>query len=88
MVYSITQEDSESKGGGWFGEERIIRERREMTNIPKDPIMLLSYINTQLRDNYPDMDELCRTLCLERKDVDEKLASIDYEYDPEKNQYV
>ena len=68
--------------------ERIIRERREMTKIPKDPVMLLSYINTQLRDNYPDMDELCRSLCLDRKDVDEKLASIDYEYDPEKNQYV
>ena len=66
--------------------ERIIRERGEMVNIPKDPVMLLSYINTQLRDNYPD--ELCRSLCLDRKDVDEKLASIDYEYDPEKNQYV
>lgn len=68
--------------------ERIIRERGEMVNIPKDPVMLLSYINTQLRDNYQDMDELCRSLCLDRKDVDEKLASIDYEYDPEKNQYV
>ena len=68
--------------------ERIIRERGEMVNIPKDPVMLLSYINTQLRDNYPDMDELCSSLCLDRKDVDEKLASIDYEYDPEKNQYV
>ena len=68
--------------------ERIIRERGEMVNIPKDPVMLLSYINTQLRDNYPDMDELCRSLCLDRKDVDEKLASIDYEYDQEKNQYV
>ena len=68
--------------------ERIIRERGEMVNIPKDPVMLLSYINTQLRDNYRDMDELCRSLCLDRKDVDEKLASIDYEYDPEKNQYV
>lgn len=68
--------------------ERIIRERGEMVNIPKDPVMLLSYINTQLRDNYPDTDELCRSLCLDRKDVDEKLASIDYEYDPEKNQYV
>ena len=68
--------------------ERIIRERGEMVNIPKDPVMLLSYINTQLRDIYPDMDELCRSLCLDRKDVDEKLASIDYEYDLEKNQYV
>lgn len=70
------------------GREEIIRERREMTNIPKDPVMLLSYINTQLRDNYPDMDELCSSLCLDRKDVDKKLSSIDYEYNPEKNQYV
>ena len=59
--------------------ERIIRERGEMVNIPKDPVMLLSYINTQLRDNYQKIEELCRSLCLYRKDVDEKLASIDYE---------
>ena len=68
--------------------ERIIRERREMTNIPKDPVMLLSYLNTQLRDFYPDMDELCRALDLDRKTVDEAMASIDYAYDSAKNQYV
>ena len=68
--------------------ERIIRERGEMVNIPKDPVMLLSYINTQLRDNYPDMDELCRALDLDRKTVDEAMASIDYAYDSAKNQYV
>ena len=27
--------------------------------VPKDPVMLLSYINTQLRDNYPSIQELC-----------------------------
>lgn len=64
------------------------RRREKMANIPKDPVMLLSYINMQLRDHYPDMDELCKTLDLDRKEVDEKLASVDYEYDPEKNQYV
>lgn len=50
--------------------------------------MLLSYINTQLRDFYPDMEELVRALDLDRKTVDETLASVDYVYDPEKNQYV
>ena len=25
--------------------------------IPKDPFMLLSYVNTQLRDFYPDLDQ-------------------------------
>ena len=59
-----------------------------MANIPKDPVMLLSYLNTQLRDFYPDMDELCRALVLDRKTVDEAMASIDYAYDSAKNQYV
>ena len=26
-------------------------------NIPKDPVMLLSYLNTQLRDFYPSLEE-------------------------------
>ena len=30
-----------------------------MTGIPRDPVMLLSYINTQLRDFYPSLEELC-----------------------------
>ena len=59
-----------------------------MANIPKDPVMLLSYLNTQLRDFYPDMDELGRALDLDRKTVDEAMASIDYAYDSAKNQYV
>ena len=59
-----------------------------MANIPKDPVMLLSYLNTQLRDFYPDMDELCWALDLDRKTVDEAMASIDYAYDSAKNQYV
>lgn len=59
-----------------------------MTKFPKDPAMLLSYINTQLRDHYPSMDELCKVLDADRAEIDEKLASIDYEYDPAANRYV
>ena len=28
-----------------------------LNNLPKDPAMLLSYVNTQLRDNYDDLVE-------------------------------
>ena len=59
-----------------------------MANIPNDPVMLLSYINTQLRDFYPNMEELGKALGVDPKMVEEKLAAIDYEYDVEKNQYV
>ena len=27
--------------------------------IPNDPVMLLSYVNTQLRDYYSSLDALC-----------------------------
>lgn len=59
-----------------------------MTQIPKDPVMLLSYINTQLRDFYSDIEELCKSLGLEKEALDKSLHAIDYEYDKEKNQYV
>ena len=31
-------------------------------NLPKDPVMLMSYINTQLRDNYDLLNELVKSL--------------------------
>ncbi|MCI8511537.1 MAG: DUF4250 domain-containing protein [Lachnospiraceae bacterium] len=58
-----------------------------MTKIPKDPMILLGYINTQLRDFYPDMGELCAALSLDRAEIDRLLSAADFRYDPEKNQY-
>jgi len=57
-------------------------------NIPKDPVMLLSFINLKLRDYYPTLDELCTSLSLNRNEIEEKLAAIDYEYDADSNQFV
>ena len=59
-----------------------------MSGIPKDPVMLLSYINTQLRDFYHSKDELCAALAIDGKELDETLSGIDYRYDSEQNQYV
>ena len=56
--------------------------------IPKDPVMLLSYINTQLRDFYSSLDAFCEDKEVSREEVVEKLASIDYEYDAEMNKFV
>ena len=57
-------------------------------NIPSDPVMLLSYFNTQLRDFYPTLDELCSALNLSRNELCNKLSAIDYEYDEKTNQFV
>lgn len=59
-----------------------------MNHIPKDPVMLLSYLNTQLRDFYPSLVECCGALSLDQETIEQSLGSIDYRYDPEKNQFV
>ena len=57
-------------------------------NMPKDPAMLLSFINLKLRDYYPSLEALCEDLQVEEKEICAKLAMIDYEYDAQKNQFV
>ena len=59
-----------------------------MFNIPKDPAMLLSYINTQLRDYYPSLEECCLSLGIQKEDLTLSLAGIDYHYDKGRNQFV
>lgn len=56
--------------------------------IPSDPVMLLSFINLKLRDYYSDLDGLCEDLQLDRQEIVGKLESIDYHYEPDKNQFV
>jgi hypothetical protein len=56
--------------------------------IPKDTVMLLSFINLKLRDFYGSLDALCDDLDADRMEIEAKLATIDYHYDSEKNQFV
>ena len=56
--------------------------------IPKDPGMLLSYVNTQLRDFYSSLSSLCEDKGLNPEEIQSKLAGIDYEYDRTRNQFV
>nr|WP_027870404.1 DUF4250 domain-containing protein [[Eubacterium] cellulosolvens] len=54
---------------------------------PKDPVMLLSFVNMRLRDEYENLDELCAALDLDKTEITEKLAAIDYHYDTGSNQF-
>ena len=56
--------------------------------IPKDPAMLLSYVNLKLRDFYESLQDFCDDVDISEEEITEKLASIDYHYDKEKNQFV
>ena len=57
-------------------------------NLPKDPVRLLSVINTNLRDFYPDLDTLCQELQLDKETLIQTLEKIDYEYDAAQNQFI
>lgn len=56
--------------------------------LPNQPMILLSFINTKLRDDYDSLDALCDDFRVPRDEIEEKLASIDYEYDEELNKFV
>lgn len=56
--------------------------------IPKDPVILLSYVNTQLRDYYESLEALCSCRGMKKKELVEKLAVIDYHYDENTNQFI
>lgn len=57
-------------------------------SIPSNPVILLSYLNTQLRDNYTSFTELCKAMDLDENDIKIRLREINYEYDPELNRFM
>lgn len=56
--------------------------------LPKDPIMLLSYVNMKLRDYYGSLDGLCEELDVNEQEITDSLASVGYHYNKERNQFV
>ena len=54
---------------------------------PKDPMILFSYINMKLRDQYPSLDELCRAEDIDHKWLIEQLGAGGFEYSAEHNKF-
>ena len=55
--------------------------------LPADPMILLSVINTKLRDEYISLDMLCDSLDEDKQDIISKLKSIGFTYDSSQNQF-
>lgn len=55
--------------------------------LPHDPVILLSVINTKLRDCFKSLDELCRSLDADKAEIVSALESIGYKYNEEQNQF-
>lgn len=56
--------------------------------LPKDPFILLSVVNTKLRDQYSSLDQLCDDLDESKEQLVQALAGVGYTYSPEQNQFV
>ncbi len=56
--------------------------------LPKDPMILLSYINTKLRDVYDSLDALCEDLDIARDELEEQLRAVGFEYCARQNRFV
>lgn len=55
--------------------------------IPKNPEMLLSFINMKLRDFYSSLEDLCYDLDESEEKIIDILNSIGYKYNKEENQF-
>lgn len=56
-------------------------------NLPKDPIMLLSVVNTALRDEYSSLDAMCEDKGFSKDAIVEALRAVNYEYNEDVNQF-
>ena len=63
------------------------RQRENKLTIPKDPMILLSFLNMKLRDEYPDLEELCKAEDINQKTIEEELAKYDFHYDAVQKQF-
>ena len=55
--------------------------------LPKDPMMLFSFINTKLRDFYPSLDALCKDMNVKKEDIINPLKSAGFEYNRGLNKF-
>ncbi len=59
----------------------------EMTELPQDPAILMSYVNTLLRDRYPSLDALCEDMGIDRAALEARLGAAGFEYNAPLNKF-
>ena len=60
----------------------------EVPMLPKDPVILLSYVNTKLRDECESLDCFCEKYEADKAALINTLDSLDYHYNYGLNQFV
>lgn len=57
-------------------------------SLPKDPVMLLSVVNTKLRDYYANLEELAEAEGVTAEEIERKLETINYMYNKDQNRFI
>lgn len=55
--------------------------------LPKDPMILLSLVNTKLRDEFSSLEALCRQYDVAPEELQETLSQVGFVYDRAQNQF-
>lgn len=83
-VYLLKNRKTEA---GWSVSERIKSFYRMDTTLPTDPLMLFSFINTKLRNQYTSLDALCDDYGVDKAELLAILAAAGFEYSEEYNKF-
>ncbi|CVI70496.1 hypothetical protein BN3660_01920 [Eubacteriaceae bacterium CHKCI004] len=57
-------------------------------DLPKDPMMLYSVVNTKLRDYYSSLEAMCEDMNLSQQELEETLHAAGFEYNKELNKFI
>ena len=61
------------------------KEGHKVNKIPKDPMILFSFVNTQLRDRFCSLEEMCTEMELDQSYIEETLEGAGFSYDSKRN---
>ena len=56
-------------------------------DLPQDDFILLSFVNTKLRDEYSSLDALCEDLDVSLDNIVSRLNNLGYTYNEEENAF-
>ncbi len=58
-----------------------------MNDLPQDPMMLMSFVNMKLRDEYASLDAMCDDMNINKEELVEKLKQFGFDYNESANKF-
>ncbi|MDE6479320.1 MAG: DUF4250 domain-containing protein [Muribaculaceae bacterium] len=58
-----------------------------MEIMPKDPVMLMSFINMKLRDEYRTLEDFCVAYCLDEAKLKSQMEASGFQWMPDIRQF-